>query len=99
VASDVDWESLGKGYQLAGGSIKQAVVRAATQAALRIEVGCCALLQLHIHNCLQHLLDILYHAQLHALTLAFFRMMLISLAAASTSPTYLRFFVVAVINF
>ncbi len=40
VASDVDWESLGKGYQLAGGSIKQAVVRAATQAALRIEVGC-----------------------------------------------------------
>ncbi|DBB01935.1 hypothetical protein WJX77_010097 [Trebouxia sp. C0004] len=39
VASDVDWESLGKGYQLAGGSIKQAVVRAATQAALRIEDG------------------------------------------------------------
>ena len=38
VASDVDWEALGKGYQLAGGSIKQAVVRAATQAALRIEV-------------------------------------------------------------
>ncbi len=53
VASDVDWESLGKGYQLAGGSIKQAVVRAATQAALRIEVGCCALLQLHIHKRLQ----------------------------------------------
>ena len=38
VAPDVDWEALGKGYQLAGGSIKQAVVRAATQAALRIEV-------------------------------------------------------------
>ena len=38
VAQDVDWESLGKAYQLAGGSIKQAVVRAATQAALRIEV-------------------------------------------------------------
>ena len=40
VAQDVDWESLGKGYQLAGGSIKQAVVRAATQAALRIQVCC-----------------------------------------------------------
>jgi len=54
VASDVDWESLGKGYQLAGGSIKQAVVRAATQAALRIEVGCCPSPQLYIHKCLQH---------------------------------------------
>ena len=43
VAEDVDWEALGKGYKLAGGSIKQAVVRAATQAALRIEV-CCAVL-------------------------------------------------------
>lgn len=39
VAQDVDWEALGKGYQLAGGSIKQAVVRAATQAALRLEEG------------------------------------------------------------
>lgn len=38
MAKDVDWEALGKGYELAGGSIKQAVVRAATQAALRIEV-------------------------------------------------------------
>ena len=38
LAKDVDWEALGKGYELAGGSIKQAVVRAATQAALRIEV-------------------------------------------------------------
>ena len=44
MAEDVDWESLGKGYQLAGGSIKQAVVRAATQAALRFEVCCCAVL-------------------------------------------------------
>ena len=41
VASDADWSALGKRYQLAGGSIKQAVVRAATQAALRIEVGRC----------------------------------------------------------
>ena len=38
VAQDVDWEALGQGYQLAGGSIKQAVVRAATHAALRLEV-------------------------------------------------------------
>lgn len=38
LAKDVDWEALGKNYELAGGSIKQAVVRAATQAALRIEV-------------------------------------------------------------
>ena len=55
VASDVDWESLGKNYQLAGGSIKQAVVRAATQAALRIEVsGCPSPQLLYIHNRLQH---------------------------------------------
>jgi hypothetical protein len=59
VASDVDWESLGKGYQLAGGSIKQAVVRAATQAALRIEVSGYPSLQLYVHNCLQLLRDIL----------------------------------------
>ena len=38
VAQDVDWGALGQGYQLAGGSIKQAVVRAATQAVLRLEV-------------------------------------------------------------
>lgn len=38
VAQDVDWGALGQGYQLPGGSIKQAVVRAATQAALRLEV-------------------------------------------------------------
>ncbi|KAL3158744.1 hypothetical protein ABBQ32_011472 [Trebouxia sp. C0010 RCD-2024] len=39
VAQDVDWGALGQGYQLPGGSIKQAVVRAATQAALRLEEG------------------------------------------------------------
>ena len=52
LAKDVDWESLGKNYELAGGSIKQAVVRAATQAALRIEVTpqalTCFIMCLHI---------------------------------------------------
>lgn len=36
VAKDVDWEYLGRGYELAGGSIKNSVVRAATRAALRM---------------------------------------------------------------
>ena len=39
VAEDVSWEALGRAYELAGGSIKQAVIRAATRAALRMQVG------------------------------------------------------------
>lgn len=97
VASDVDWESLGKGYQLAGGSIKQAVVRAATQAALRIEVGCC-LLQLHLHNWTQLLLDILWHATFCRVTFASYKTMWTSLATAYASHTCMRWFVVALLS-
>ena len=39
VADDVSWEALGRSYEIAGGSIKQAVIRAATRAALRMQVG------------------------------------------------------------
>ena len=39
VAEDVSWEALGRSYEIAGGSIKQAVIRAATRAALRMQVG------------------------------------------------------------
>lgn len=39
VADDVSWEGLGRSYEIAGGSIKQAVIRAATRAALRMRVG------------------------------------------------------------
>ena len=39
VADDVDWEVLGRSHELAGGSIKNAVVCGATRAALRVKDG------------------------------------------------------------
>mmetsp|Transcript_18421 Transcript_18421/g.55530 ORF Transcript_18421/g.55530 Transcript_18421/m.55530 type:complete len:1186 (-) Transcript_18421:1035-4592(-) len=52
LASDVDWEQLGRSYELAGGSIKNAVVRAATRAALRMtsEAGSAEITQVDLRE-------------------------------------------------
>ncbi|GIM08475.1 hypothetical protein Vretimale_12482, partial [Volvox reticuliferus] len=39
LAGDVDWSALGDRYELSGGAIRNAVIRAATRAALRMTAG------------------------------------------------------------